>query len=71
MSKLLGLSSLKSFDQFKLLSGSASGAAKTLSISSRASSDSVSFGSFANLKLTAGFSPKILATLLKILEFLS
>ncbi|XP_071924274.1 synaptonemal complex protein 1 isoform X2 [Coffea arabica] len=53
MSKLLGLSSLKSFDHFKSLAGSASGGAKTLSISSRASSDSVSLGSFANLKLTA------------------
>ncbi|CDP01053.1 unnamed protein product [Coffea canephora] len=53
MSKLLGLSSLKSFDHFKSLAGSASAGAKTLSISSRASSDSVSLGSFANLKLTA------------------
>ncbi|KAL3504738.1 hypothetical protein ACH5RR_034579 [Cinchona calisaya] len=53
MSKLLGFSSLKSFDHLKSLSGSGSGAAKTLSISSRASSDPVSLGSFVNLKLTA------------------
>ncbi|KAL3514142.1 hypothetical protein ACH5RR_026859 [Cinchona calisaya] len=53
MSKLLGLSSLKSSDQLKSLRGFGSGAAKTLAISSRASAESVSLGSFANLKLTA------------------
>ncbi|KAL2468096.1 Synaptonemal complex protein 1 [Forsythia ovata] len=49
MSRLQGFSGLKNLEQFKYLSGSA----KTLSISSRVSSDSVSLGSFANLKLTA------------------
>ncbi|CAK9154261.1 unnamed protein product [Ilex paraguariensis] len=49
MNKLMGLQGLKSLDHFKSLSGSA----KTISISSRVSSDSASFGSFANLKLTA------------------
>ncbi|KAF5955299.1 hypothetical protein HYC85_008155 [Camellia sinensis] len=53
MHKLVGLSGMRSLDQFKSLSGSASGAAKTSSISSRPSSDSVSYGSFANLKITA------------------
>ncbi|CAA2955739.1 Hypothetical predicted protein [Olea europaea subsp. europaea] len=49
MSRLQGLSGIRSLEQFKSLPGSA----KTLSISSRASSGSVSAGSFANLKLTA------------------
>ncbi|KAH9624455.1 hypothetical protein KSS87_008145 [Heliosperma pusillum] len=49
----LGFLGLKSLDQFKLLTGSSSGAAKTLSISSRSSSDAITSGSFANLKLTA------------------
>ncbi|KAA8538084.1 hypothetical protein F0562_027692 [Nyssa sinensis] len=53
MNKLIGLSGMKSLDQFKSLTGSASGVAKTYSISSRPSSDSISSGSFANLKLTA------------------
>lgn len=54
MNNIFGLSNLKSFGQLKSLPGSSSGAGKTLSISSRASSDSYSLGSFANLKLTAG-----------------
>ncbi|XP_074263018.1 synaptonemal complex protein 1-like [Silene latifolia] len=49
----LGLLGMKSFDQFKLLTGASSGTAKTLSISSRSSSDAITSGSFANLKLTA------------------
>ncbi|XP_015071708.1 synaptonemal complex protein 1-like [Solanum pennellii] len=53
MSKLLGLSGMKGLDHFKSLSGSGVGAAKTMSIPTRMSSDMVSTGSFANLKLTA------------------
>ncbi|PSR99884.1 Synaptonemal complex protein [Actinidia chinensis var. chinensis] len=53
MHKMVGLSGMKSLDHYKSLSGAASGTAKTYSISSRPSSDSVSSGSFANLKLTA------------------
>ncbi|KAI3464467.1 hypothetical protein Pfo_021130 [Paulownia fortunei] len=55
MSRLLGLSGIKSLEQFKSLPGSNSGAAnrKILSSSSLAPSESVSSGSFANLKLTA------------------
>ncbi|KDP41376.1 hypothetical protein JCGZ_15783 [Jatropha curcas] len=49
----LGFPIMKSFDQFKSLSGSISGSAKNLSFSSRPSSDSISSGSFVNLKLTA------------------
>ncbi|KAF8404596.1 hypothetical protein HHK36_009483 [Tetracentron sinense] len=49
----LGFSGMKSLDQFRSLSGSVSGTAKTFPLSSRSSSDSVSSGSFANLKLTA------------------
>ncbi|KAF7829938.1 synaptonemal complex protein 2 [Senna tora] len=49
----LGFSSLKSLDKFKSLYGSASETAKTSSFSSRPSTDSISLGSFANLKLTA------------------
>ncbi|XP_039049818.1 synaptonemal complex protein 2-like [Hibiscus syriacus] len=49
----LGFPSVKNFDQFKSLSRSGSGAAKTFQFSSRPSSDSSSLGSFANLKLTA------------------
>ncbi|GMI90952.1 hypothetical protein like AT1G22260 [Hibiscus trionum] len=49
----LGFPSAKNFDQFKSLSRSGSGAAKTFQFSSRTSSDSSSLGSFANLKLTA------------------
>ncbi|XP_065848227.1 synaptonemal complex protein 2-like [Euphorbia lathyris] len=49
----LGFPSMKSLDQFKSLSGSVSGSARNLSLSSRPSSDSLSSGSFANLKLTA------------------
>lgn len=56
MSRLLGLSGIKSLEQFKSLSGSSSGAANKRIISnvSLASSESVSSGSFANLKLAAG-----------------
>ncbi|XP_024973139.1 synaptonemal complex protein 1-like [Cynara cardunculus var. scolymus] len=54
MSKLVGLSGIKSLDQFKSSLGSSSlGAAKTFQISSRQPSYSNSSGSFANLKLTA------------------
>ncbi|PIN12991.1 hypothetical protein CDL12_14392 [Handroanthus impetiginosus] len=55
MSRLLGLSGIKSLEQFKSLSGIHSVTAKTKmhSSSSLAPSDSVSSGSFANLKLTA------------------
>ncbi|XP_049387825.1 synaptonemal complex protein 1-like isoform X1 [Solanum stenotomum] len=53
MSKLLGLSGMKGLDHFKSLSGSGVGAAKAMSIPTRMSSDMVSTGSFANLKLTA------------------
>ncbi|XVF36717.1 hypothetical protein REPUB_Repub19eG0082100 [Reevesia pubescens] len=49
----LGFPSMKSLDRFKSLSGSVSGAPKTFSLSSRPSPDSISLGSFANLKLTA------------------
>ncbi|KAL5779697.1 hypothetical protein ACOSQ2_010434 [Xanthoceras sorbifolium] len=45
----LGFSSVKSLDQFKSLSGSA----KPFAFSSRPSSDSISSGSFASIKLTA------------------
>ncbi|KAM7482156.1 hypothetical protein LguiB_006739 [Lonicera macranthoides] len=53
MNKLMGLSGMRSLEQFKSLSGSGSGPPKTFPISQRPSSDSVSSGSFANLKLTA------------------
>ncbi|RAL45651.1 hypothetical protein DM860_009515 [Cuscuta australis] len=53
MSKLMGLSGLNSMDRFKSLAASRPGAAKSLSVSARSSSDSVSTGSFVNLKLTA------------------
>lgn len=53
MNKLVGLSGLKSLEHFRSYSGA--GASKTFSSSPRPS-DSVSLGSFANLKLTAGFS---------------
>ncbi|XP_050207576.1 synaptonemal complex protein 2-like [Mercurialis annua] len=49
----LGFPSLKSLDQFKSLPGSISGSAKNLPFSSRQSSESISSGSFANLKITA------------------
>lgn len=49
-----GFPSMKSLDQFKSLSGSFSGVGKTFSFSSRAASDSLAMGSFANLKITAG-----------------
>ncbi|XP_022773149.1 synaptonemal complex protein 1-like isoform X2 [Durio zibethinus] len=48
----LGLPSMKSLDRFKTLS-SVSGAPKTFSLSSRPPPDSISLGSFTNLKLTA------------------
>lgn len=44
---------MKGLDHFKSLSGSGVGAPKTMSIPTRMSSDMVSTGSFANLKLTA------------------
>ncbi|KAH6832849.1 hypothetical protein C2S53_014360 [Perilla frutescens var. hirtella] len=58
MSRLLGLSGIKSLEQFKSLSGfsgSSSGAVnkKMLSNASLAPTESVSSGSFANLKLAA------------------
>ncbi|KAJ0756886.1 hypothetical protein HanOQP8_Chr04g0140131 [Helianthus annuus] len=54
MSKLVGLSGMKSLDRFKLGSTSSSpAAAKTFNISSRQPSNSSSSGSFANLKLAA------------------
>ncbi|XP_043808871.1 synaptonemal complex protein 2 isoform X3 [Manihot esculenta] len=49
----LGFPSMKSLDHFKSLSGPLSGSAKNLSSYTRPSSDSISSGSFANLKLTA------------------
>ncbi|EXB71053.1 hypothetical protein L484_004188 [Morus notabilis] len=49
----LGFPSMKSLDQLKSLRGSVSGTAKTFSFSSHPPGDSVSSGSFANLKLTA------------------
>lgn len=45
---------MKSLDHFKSLAGSVPGTAKSLSFSSRPASDSISSGSFANLKLIAG-----------------
>ena len=56
----LGFPSMKSLDQFKSFAGSATGTAKSFSFSSRPASDSISSGSFTNLKLTAGFDQKIL-----------
>ncbi|KAJ0714297.1 hypothetical protein HanPI659440_Chr13g0487951 [Helianthus annuus] len=56
MSKLVGLSGMKSLDRFKYSLGSTSSspaAAKTFNISSRQPSNSSSSGSFANLKLAA------------------
>lgn len=49
----LGFSGMKSFDHFKSLSGSVLGSSKTYSIASRPASETLSVGSFANLKLTA------------------
>ncbi|KNA22144.1 hypothetical protein SOVF_036680 isoform A [Spinacia oleracea] len=51
----LGFFGMKSLDQFKTLTGSASGTgtARTLQISSRSSTDSITSGNFASLKLTA------------------
>ncbi|XP_075496834.1 LOW QUALITY PROTEIN: synaptonemal complex protein 1-like [Primulina tabacum] len=51
MSRILGLSGLKSLEQFKYQPGSKSGAAKTKTLP--ISLDSVSSGSFSNLKSTA------------------
>ncbi|XP_010269266.1 PREDICTED: synaptonemal complex protein 1-like [Nelumbo nucifera] len=53
MMKKIGFSGIKSLDQFRSLSGSVSGSAKTVPIYSRSSSDSISSGNFSNLKLTA------------------
>ncbi|XP_030453405.1 synaptonemal complex protein 1-like isoform X1 [Syzygium oleosum] len=49
----LGFPSFKSLDQLKPRSASASGTARTVSFPSRPPTDSLSIGSFANLKLTA------------------
>ncbi|KAL4604126.1 hypothetical protein ACB092_10G170500 [Castanea dentata] len=49
----LGFPSMKSLDQFRSFAGSATGTAKSFSFSSRPASDSISSGSFTNLKLTA------------------
>ncbi|KAI3985691.1 hypothetical protein MKX01_030605 [Papaver californicum] len=50
----LGISGMKSLGQSRPLSGSISGSGRTMPMSSsRSSSDSLSLGSFANLKLTA------------------
>ncbi|KAJ0714287.1 hypothetical protein HanPI659440_Chr13g0487811 [Helianthus annuus] len=73
MSKLVGLSGMKSLDRFKYSLGSTSSspaAAKTFNISSRQPSNSSSSGSFANLKLAAGFVTKTLR-LLTYIMFLS
>lgn len=56
----LGFPSMKSLDQFRSFAGSVPGASKSYSLSSRPASDSISSGSFANLKLTAGFDQKVL-----------
>ncbi|XP_030542715.1 synaptonemal complex protein 1-like isoform X2 [Rhodamnia argentea] len=53
MMQKLGFPSFRSLDQFRSRPASASGTAKTSSFSSRPSTDSLSIGSFANLKLTA------------------
>uniref|UniRef100_A0A803ME61 Uncharacterized protein n=1 Tax=Chenopodium quinoa TaxID=63459 RepID=A0A803ME61_CHEQI len=58
----LGFFGMKGLDQFKSLTGSASGTAKTLSISSRTTSDSITSGGFASLKLTAGLESKFSST---------
>ncbi|KAG6644291.1 hypothetical protein CIPAW_08G045100 [Carya illinoinensis] len=49
----LGFPSMKSLDHFKSLAGSVPATSKSFSFSSRPASDSISSGSFANLKLTA------------------
>ncbi|XP_077224865.1 synaptonemal complex protein ZEP1-like isoform X2 [Tasmannia lanceolata] len=49
----LGFSSMKTLDQLRSFTGSAQSTDKTFPISSRATSDSISYGSFTNLKLTA------------------
>ncbi|KAI9125775.1 hypothetical protein K1719_003193 [Acacia pycnantha] len=49
----LGLPSSKSLDKFKSLYGPASGTEKASSFSSRPSTNYISLGSFANMKLTA------------------
>lgn len=56
MSRLLGLSGIRSLEQFKSLSGSSSRPAnkKIMPNASLGTPESVSSGSFANLKLTAG-----------------
>ena len=60
----LGFSGLKSLDQFKSLSGSIYGAAKNYSVPGRPSSDSITLGSFSNLKLTAGLKISVVLLLL-------
>lgn len=69
MSKPVGFSGLKSFDQFKSSLGSSSSAtAKSFQISTRQPSYSNSSGSFANLKLTAGFSLRRLRLLILMIS---
>ncbi|KAK4803365.1 hypothetical protein SAY86_001568 [Trapa natans] len=51
----IGFPSMKSLDQLKSLSGLSSGVRKAFSFSSRSTSDSLAMGSFANLKITAGY----------------
>lgn len=55
MMQKLGFSGMKNLDHFRSSGGSLAGAGKTAQISNlKPSSDSMSYGSFANLKLTAG-----------------
>ncbi|WCJ44468.1 Myosin heavy chain-related protein [Euphorbia peplus] len=49
----LGFPSMKNLDQFRSLSGSAAGSARNTSFASRPSPESISSGSFVNLKLAA------------------
>ncbi|KAM6543913.1 hypothetical protein CsatB_008360 [Cannabis sativa] len=49
----LGFPTMRSLDHLKSLTGSVSGTAKTFSFSSRQPTDSISSGSFTNLKITA------------------
>lgn len=51
----LGFAGMKGLDHLRSLGGSLAGSVKNSPVSNpRASSDSASLGSFANLKLTAG-----------------
>ncbi|PKA53217.1 Synaptonemal complex protein 2 [Apostasia shenzhenica] len=51
--KKLGISGLKSFDQLRSLTGSLAGTTKATAATARSSVDSLSHGSFTNLKLAA------------------